>query len=164
MTLREELQNFVRRFGLLNASCCESCCGEKVSLVQSQSLSAIRRMENPSIQQVATELGIDITTFSRQVKRLESKGLIARQPSSEDRRVSLLKLTPEGMRVLEQIDRFMGRRIERMLSTMTPFERDVVVRSLHVLNQALILSGSCDSGADSCITQVQRGKRKVSCR
>src|SRR6266540_5327514 len=107
-TVREKLQVFVRRFGLLNASCCEDCCGQEISLVQSHILFEIRRKGSPSIQQVADELGMDITTFSRQIKTLGGKKLIDRRMSPEDRRVSLLGLTTEGERVLTQIDRYMA--------------------------------------------------------
>jgi DNA-binding MarR family transcriptional regulator len=142
-SLREELQVFVRRFGILNASCCEQCCGEQVSMVQSHILFEVGRTGNPSMQQVALELGMDITTFSRQAKTLEEKGLITRNVSSDDRRVTLLGLTDEGSRVLTQIDRHMTDRIKQIFSNMTPFERETVVRSLGILNHALSTSGCC---------------------
>jgi DNA-binding MarR family transcriptional regulator len=142
-TVREKLQVFVRRFGLLNASCCEDCCGEEVSLVQSHILFEIRRMESPSIQQVADELGMDVTTFSRQVKTLEGKKLVVKKVAPEDRRVSLLGLTEEGERVLKQIDRYMADRIEQIFSFMTPFERESVIRSLGLLNEAVAKAECC---------------------
>jgi DNA-binding MarR family transcriptional regulator len=142
-SVREELQLFVRRFGLLNASCCEECCGEQVSMAQGHILFEIRRTGNPSMQQVAEELGMDITTFSRQAKSLEAKGLIVRHVSPDDRRVSLLGLTPAGEEVMGRIDRYMADRIERIFSSMTPFERETVVRSLGLLNGALASTGCC---------------------
>lgn len=142
-SIREAFHIFARRFGLLNASCCEKCCGSQVSMVQSHILFEVRRRGNPSMQQVAEELGMDVTTFSRQAKSLESKGLIARQISQDDRRVNLMRVTDEGMWTLEQIDRYMVERLERMFSTMTPFERDIVVSSLRLLNDALAGSGCC---------------------
>lgn len=142
-SVREKLHLFTRRFGLLNASCCDECCGEQVSMVQSHILFEIRRLEPPSMQRVAEELGMDITTFSRQAKSLESKGLIVRQVSADDRRVSLLGLTAAGRHVLEQIDRYMTAKIEQIFSTMTQFERETVVRSLGLLNEALTKTGCC---------------------
>jgi DNA-binding MarR family transcriptional regulator len=143
LSIREELQLFVRRFGLLNASCCNECCGEQVSLTQSHILFEIRRRGNPSMQQVAEELGLDVTTFSRQAKSLEGKGLIVRQVSPGDRRVSLLGVTADGMRVLEQIDRYMSEKLEQLFSSLTAFERETVVRSLGLLNEAVAKSGCC---------------------
>ncbi len=107
-SVRQVIQTLERRFGLLDASCCVECCGRRVPMVQCHILFEIRRRGNPSMQQVAEELGMDVTTFSRQAKSLADKGLIVRQTSPDDRRVRLLGVTDEGMRVLEQIDRLYG--------------------------------------------------------
>ena len=149
--VREELQLFVRRFGLLNASCCDECCGEQVSMAQGHILFEIRRSGNPSMQQVAEELGMDITTFSRQAKSLEAKGLITRRVSPDDRRVSLLGLTPVGEEVMGRIDQYMAGRIERIFSSMTLFERETVSRSLGLLNGALANTVCCSSQEDKNI-------------
>ncbi|WP_088536788.1 MarR family transcriptional regulator [Geobacter sp. DSM 9736] len=148
-SVREELQLFVRRFGLLNASCCEECCGEQVSLVQGHILFEIRRAGNPSMQQVAEELGMDITTFSRQAKSIEAKGLVERQISPDDRRVSLLRLTTAGEEVMARIDRYMLERIEKIFASMTVFERETVARSLELLNGALARA-ACEDNVACC--------------
>jgi DNA-binding MarR family transcriptional regulator len=135
--VREQLQIFVRRFGLLNAACCDACCGQEVTLVQSHILYEVRRQGEPAMQQVAEELGIDITTFSRQIKAMEERQLVTRRPSVKDRRVNLLCLAPEGERVLAQIDRFMADRLNRVFAEMTPFEQHAVVQALGLLNGAL---------------------------
>jgi DNA-binding MarR family transcriptional regulator len=147
-SIREQLQIFTRRFGLLNASCCDECCGEQVSMTQSHILFEVRRSGTPSMQQVAEELGVDVTTFSRQAKTLETKGLISRNVSPDDRRVTLLGLTPDGRKVLEKIDSFMATRLEGILGRMTPFERETVVRSLGLLNEAITSTSqnTTDSG------------------
>ncbi len=150
-SVREELQIFVRRFGLLNANCCEECCGEQVSMPQGHILFEIRRKGNPSMQQVADELGMDITTFSRQAKSLEGKELIVRRVSPDDRRVNLLMLTPGGEEVMERIDRYMAEKIERIFSTMSTFERESVVRSLQLLNEALAKTDCCGVRQDKNI-------------
>ncbi len=137
-SVREKLQIFTRRFGLLNASCCDECCGEQVSMAQSHILFEVRRLVNPSMQQVAEELGMDVTTFSRQIKGLEEKGLVCRRVSPDDRRVTLLGLSDAGRQVLEKIDGFMAARLEGVFGQMTSFERETVVRSLGLLNEALI--------------------------
>jgi len=152
-SIREQLQIFVRRFGLLNASCCDECCGEQVSMVQSHILFEVRRAGDPSMQRVAEELGMDITTFSRQVKVLEKKGLVSRRVSPDDRRVSLLGLTAAGRRVLEKIDHYMAGRLEMIFACMSDFERETVVRSLGLLNEAVAKAGESDArlkGAVAC--------------
>jgi DNA-binding MarR family transcriptional regulator len=150
-SVREQLQLFTRRFGLLNASCCDECCGEQVSMAQSHILFEIRRAGNPAMQEVAEELGMDITTFSRQVKSLEKKGLVARRVSPDDRRVSLLGLTGAGRLVLEKINHFMSERLEQVFACMSPFERETVVRSLGLLNEAVARAGEAGSRQEGSI-------------
>ncbi|MBC8018600.1 MAG: MarR family transcriptional regulator [Verrucomicrobia bacterium] len=150
-SVREQLQIFTRRFGLLNASCCDECCGEQVSMAQSHILFEVRRSERPSMQQVAEELGMDVTTFSRQVKSLEKKGLVCRQVSPDDRRVSLLSLSDEGLRVLTQIDRYMTRRLDQIFDGMSVFERETVVRSLGLLNEAVSRAGEAGSRQEGVV-------------
>jgi len=134
---REQLQIFVRRFGLLNAASCEECCGEQVSMVQSHILFEIRRRGTPCMQQVAEELGMDVTTFSRQAKSLEAKGLISREVAPHDRRVYLLGLTAAGENVLGRIDCCMTERMGTVFSFMTPFEQETVAGAFSLLNEAL---------------------------
>lgn len=110
-------------------------------MAQSHILFEIRRAGSPAMQEVAEELGMDVTTFSRQVKSLERKGLVARRVSPDDRRVSLLGLTDGGRQVLEKIDRFMAGRLEAVFACMSDFERETVVRSLGLLNEAVARAG-----------------------
>ncbi|MGB9080711.1 MAG: MarR family transcriptional regulator [Desulfuromonadaceae bacterium] len=152
-SIREQIQLFTRRFGLLNASCCDECCGEDISMAQSHILSEIRRAGSPAMQEVAEELGMDITTFSRQVKNLEAKGLVCRRVSPDDRRVSLLGLTGAGLQVLGKIDGYMAARLERVFSRMSAFECEIVIRSLSLLNESLVgtAEGTSDQeGAVAC--------------
>lgn len=135
--LGEQLQIFVRRFGLLNAACCEECCGEQVSLVQAHILSEIRRQGAPSMQQVAEELGMDVTTFSRQAKSLELKGLINRQVSPDDRRVFRLGLSRSGQELMIRIDRFLSEKVGTVFSFLTPFEQKTVLAVFTLLNEEL---------------------------
>lgn len=150
-SIREQLQLFTRRFGLLNASCCDECCGEQVSMTQSHILFEVRRLENPSMQQVAEALGIDITTFSRQAKALETRSLISRHLSPDDRRVTLLALTASGRQVLEKIDTFMAVRLEKVFGGMSRFERETVERSLVLLNDAVVKAAEADIRAGGTI-------------
>lgn len=143
-SIREQLQVFTRRFGLLNESCCDECCGEQVSMTQSHILCEVRRLGRPSMQQVAEDLGIDVTTFSRQAKALETRGLLSRSVSPDDRRVTLLGLTEAGMQVLEKIDQYMAARLEKVFGGMTSFERETVVRSLGLLNDAVAKAGDAE--------------------
>lgn len=122
-------------------------------MVQSHILLEVRRCGHPAMQKVSEELGVDITTFSRQVKSLERKGLLRRQTSGEDRRVTLLELTGEGKEILAKIDLYMVERLDSMFSRLTPFERETVTRSLELLNS--VVSG--------CANDEKTREEKIVC-
>jgi DNA-binding MarR family transcriptional regulator len=57
--------------------------------------------------------------------------------------VSLLGLTPAGKEIMGRIDLYMAKRIDEIFSSMTDFEREIVVRSPALLNGALTKAGCC---------------------
>lgn len=141
---RELFQILTRRFGLLNKNCC-SPNGHEISLVQSHILYEIDHRHDPSMQQVAETLHIDITTFSRQIQSLEKMKLVKRTPSPADKRVNLLSLTTEGKFVAAAIDAQMNEYLNEVFSYMNEFERETVLRSIRLLNACMAKSKSCCS-------------------
>ncbi|MCM3170451.1 MULTISPECIES: MarR family winged helix-turn-helix transcriptional regulator [Peribacillus] len=142
VNLRELFQLLTRRFGLLNKSCC-SADGVEVSLVQSHIIYEINRQYHPSIQQIAETLNTDITTFSRQVQSLIKMNLVKKTPLEEDRRISILSLTEEGIAVNKSIDEQMNDYLQEVFSGMNEFEKETVIRSLKLLNERMLQSSVC---------------------
>src|SRR6185369_5521655 len=60
--------------------------------------------------QLAETLACDASNVTGLVDRLESRGLVRRRPSPEDRRVKVLQLTPTGSRLRTQMLRRMAGR------------------------------------------------------
>jgi DNA-binding MarR family transcriptional regulator len=140
--IRGLFQVMARRFGLLNKNCC-SIGGVQLSLVQSHILYEIDRQKNPSMQQVAETLALDITTFSRQIQSLIAMGLVKKVPFPEDRRVYILSLTIEGKFIATAIDKEMNAYLNEVFSYMNDFERETVLRSIKLLNEAMSQSSVC---------------------
>ncbi|WP_419872300.1 MarR family winged helix-turn-helix transcriptional regulator [Candidatus Pristimantibacillus sp. PTI5] len=140
--VRELVQIMTRRFGFLNKNCC-SAGGCDISLVQSHILYEIDHQHKPSIQQVAEALGTDITTFSRQVQSLIKMGLVKKAPDLDDRRVYVLSLTTEGKYVAATIDQQMNAYLDEVFSHMNEFEKETVIRSIKLLNDAMSKSSQC---------------------
>jgi DNA-binding MarR family transcriptional regulator len=64
----------------------------------------ILRLSGPSpVANLARELDTDAGAMTRLLDRLEAKGLCLRERSSEDRRVVMLSLTEEGMRLTAKL-------------------------------------------------------------
>ncbi|MBY6273393.1 MAG: MarR family transcriptional regulator [Caldibacillus debilis] len=139
---RELFQVLTRRFGLLNKNCC-SIDSENISLVQSHILYEIDKGKSPSMQQVADALGMDITTFSRQIQNLVKRGLVKKTPLPEDRRVYTLSLTAEGKSVAAAIDQEINRYLDEIFSHMSEFEKETVIRSIKLLNECMAKSSVC---------------------
>lgn len=56
--------------------------------------------ERSTVSELSSRLSLRQTAVTELVHRAEEAGLVGREPSLEDRRVSLLRLTPEGDRRL----------------------------------------------------------------
>ncbi|MBD2870035.1 MarR family winged helix-turn-helix transcriptional regulator [Paenibacillus arenilitoris] len=140
--VRELFQIMTRRFGFLNKNCC-SAGGCDISLVQSHILYEIDHQHKPSVQQVAEALGTDITTFSRQIQSLIKMNLVKKTPVPDDRRVHVLSLTTEGKYVAATIDQQMNAYLGEVFSHMNDFEKETVIRSVKLLNEAMAKSSLC---------------------
>src|SRR5947199_5744778 len=81
---------------------------------------------------LAAALACDASNVTGLVDRLESRGLVRRQPSPEDRRVKALQLTPRGARMRAQLLRRMARR-SLPLSRLSRDKRRTLVKILEAL-------------------------------
>ncbi|MGC5328174.1 MarR family winged helix-turn-helix transcriptional regulator [Brevibacillus sp. SYSU BS000544] len=140
--IRELMQTMTRRNGVLNKYCC-SVDGIDISVAQSHILYEINRQHQPSIQQIADALGMDITTFSRQVQALVDSELVKKTPFPDDRRIQILSLTEKGKKINDYIETLMNSYYQDVFSHMTEFEKETVVRSLRLLNEAMGKTKQC---------------------
>jgi DNA-binding MarR family transcriptional regulator len=65
---------------------------------------------------LAETLGCDASNVTGLVDRLETRGLVQRRPSADDRRVRVIQLTPEGSRLRAQL-------LSRMTGGSCPLSR-----------------------------------------
>ena len=142
--IRETFHLMTRRLGLIDK------CGCKVSetdlsVIQSHILYEINKRRQPSMQEVADALGMDITTFSRQIQTLVKLGLVIKVEQPEDRRVYMLTLSEQGFCVVREISEQMNIYFQEVFSCMTEFEKETVIRSIQLLNRSLVQSSVCCS-------------------
>lgn len=139
---RELFQIMTRRFGFLNKNCC-STGGHSITLIQSHILYEIDQQHQPSMQEIAELLGVDITTFSRQIQSLIRMGLVKKSPAIEDRRVHILSLTAEGKFVATTIDTQINKYLTDIFTHMNESEKETVIRSIKLLNDAMAKTNMC---------------------
>lgn len=142
--IRETFHLMTRRLGLIDKCGCK-ITEPDLSVIQSHILYEINKRKGPSMQEIADALGMDITTFSRQVQTLVKLGLVAKMEQPEDRRVYILSLTELGSGAVMEISDQMNRYFREVFSYMTDFEKEVVIHSIQLLNQSLAQSSVCCS-------------------
>jgi DNA-binding MarR family transcriptional regulator len=84
------------------------------------------------MSRLADTLSCDASNVTGLVDRLESQGLVQRQPSPRDRRVKVLLLTPTGLRLRAQLLRGMAGR-SLPLARLSPVQRRTLVKILEAL-------------------------------
>jgi MarR family transcriptional regulator, organic hydroperoxide resistance regulator len=84
-------------------------------LVLFESMTAIADVEICRVQELATGLGVSAGNASKLADRLCAFGYCRRLPNPEDRRSSLLQLTPTGQRKLAVAERSVDQELERLL-------------------------------------------------
>lgn len=125
-----------RRYSRLEKDCCRNE-GVEISLVHSHILYEIDKHTSPSMQQIADLLGIDITTFSRQIQTLIKSGLVNKSANPSDKRIYFLSLTEKGKRTADEIANLVHSSLDDIFSQMNEFERDTVIHSLKILTRAM---------------------------
>ncbi|MFS0575000.1 MarR family transcriptional regulator [Sporosarcina sp. 179-K 3D1 HS] len=110
---------------------------EELSLTQVTIMFELDGLDDTTMQKVARQVAMDITTFSRQVQTLERKGYVERVPSNQDRRFYFLGLTKEGERVVKEVKQLFETRFSEFFSGMNEFEKETIMRSVQALTNKL---------------------------
>jgi DNA-binding MarR family transcriptional regulator len=84
------------------------------------------------MSRLADTLSCDASNVTGLIDRLESRGLVQREPSAHDRRVKILQLTPTGSRVRTQLLRRVARR-SLLLSRLSLEQQRTLVTILEAL-------------------------------
>ncbi len=83
--------------------------------------------------ELIAQLGLTSGTMSVRVDRLVSRGVVVRNDHPDDRRIQLIQLTAEGLRLFDEIAPAHLANEDRLLSALTATERDQLARLLRVL-------------------------------
>jgi DNA-binding MarR family transcriptional regulator len=86
---------------------------------------------------IAYKMNLVKSRVSRIIEGLLRKKLIQRFKDPEDSRVSLLSLTPDGQKKLDEINSFMEDIHSRVLQQMVPEQRKAVLTNLEILKASM---------------------------
>jgi DNA-binding MarR family transcriptional regulator len=83
-------------------------------------MSVMDRLSRCRVYDIAAELGITTGGTSKLVDRIEASGYCRRLPNPDDRRSSLLELTPAGRRILAEAGAAFDEELQRWLGAPVP--------------------------------------------
>jgi MarR family transcriptional regulator, organic hydroperoxide resistance regulator len=89
-------------------------------LTHFEPMSVMDRLPICRVYDIASELGITTGGTSKLVDRIEAAGFCRRLPNPEDRRSSLLELTPQGRRLLVAAGKAFDNELQRRLGAAVP--------------------------------------------
>lgn len=117
---------------------------DKVTVPQFRALVVLSTANGPlRNQDLAAALGVHASTFSRTADRLVSAGWVRRAENPDNRRETLIRLTPSGRKLVDRVTARRRDEIGHVVQALTPGERDLVLRAMAAFARA---SGEPDVG------------------
>lgn len=139
-SLQRLTNDLVRYSGVLDRVCTETL---DISGSQAYALLAIPDGESIAMSELSLKMKLAGSTMTRTVDPLVKKGLVIRQPDTEDRRVVRVCLTEGGMKAKQQMQNTLQWFFSSVMEEIPAGEREVVIQSLERLNAAIINALQC---------------------
>ena len=124
------------RTPLVTSPVLDNLVGARVFL-KAETLQLIAERGALSTSTLATLLGIDPSTASRNLSGLERSGLIARQKGSDDGRQTDVRLTPRGRRAAQTVGTGASSALGSLLERVPRGDRAKVIDALEVVSRVL---------------------------
>jgi DNA-binding MarR family transcriptional regulator len=105
---------------------------------------------NPDMTQLAlgSALGLDKTTMTAAIDRLEQAGLVTRREAPGDRRARIVNVTDPGRQLADQVEKETSARQAAVLADINKIDLDNLLRTLQQLafgpfTESAPITGSC---------------------
>jgi DNA-binding MarR family transcriptional regulator len=134
---------------------------QDLSLVQMRLLGVLRD-RTPTMNQLATLLGLDKSSVTGLVDRAERRGLVARTPSATDRRAVLVGLTTEGRMLASRVGGRFESDVVAMLECLSGQERDALAALVSRILVAHAAARGVDLFANITVTESATAERAKS--
>lgn len=128
---------YTQRIGVLHEGLLES----PFSLAEVRVLYELAHRDRPTATDLARHLGLDAGYLSRMLRGFQRRRLIRRRPSPDDRRRSLLSLTPAGLRAFAPLDRRASEEVADALSTLSSAEQRRLMDAMQTIERLLAPEG-----------------------
>jgi DNA-binding MarR family transcriptional regulator len=108
----------------------EECAAFDLTPVQYAAMVAIGEHEGIDATRLSAQIAFDRSTLGNVLERMEARGLVERYPSPDDKRIKLLKLSPQGRDVVRRAEAAVRRTQDRILAPLDPNNRRVLLTLL----------------------------------
>lgn len=133
--LQQQIQEFTRRFGLLDQNV--TPCNYPISPSQAHALQVLALADKMTLQTLAMQLNLDKSTVSRLVTQMVDLEWVLRTVNQENRREIHLALTSTGRVILDQVLEAGSVKYQRLYERLPPEKRADILEALALLNDAL---------------------------
>lgn len=89
-----------------------------------------------TLSELAEAHSVSAPTMSSTISTLEERGWVQRERSTEDRRIVWVSITPEGRRVLDNIQHHVIKRIAALLEHLSDEDKERLIEGLTVLRDS----------------------------
>lgn len=108
----------------------DECAEFNLTPVQYAAMVAIEERPGVDATRLSSLIAFDRSTIGNVIERLESRNLVERKASADDKRQKLLFLSGEGAALLKNAEASVERVQERLLAPLTPAERKQFIKLL----------------------------------
>lgn len=115
----------------------ERARADEVTPQQAETLQLIAERGAVSTSTLATLLGIDPSTASRNLAGLQDAGLVTRKKASDDGRQTDVRLTPKGKRAADAVAASSAQALSNVLEKINRGDRQKVLDALDALAKAI---------------------------
>ena len=134
----QELQRRLLRLVRVSELCDRACvCQGEVTVAQSYALFALPAEGVINMHDLSVAMNLAGSTMTRVVDQLVQKGLAARAPSEDDRRVVLVGLTHKGRTVRDDVTAHFEKVFADVASRVAAEDRQLLLRTLDELSSAI---------------------------
>ena len=102
---------------------------------QGSALARIEQCQPVRLGVLANLEGVSAASMSRIIESLEAQGVVVRVPDPLDGRVSMVKISPKGIRLIQEYRSTSTRAIEAALLTLSQDEQATLRESLPILEK-----------------------------
>ncbi|WP_327105207.1 MarR family winged helix-turn-helix transcriptional regulator [Nonomuraea glycinis] len=109
---------------------------DRVTLPQFRMLVVLGRHGETKLVTLADVLNVNSSTAMRMAGRLAAAGLLVREVNPDNRRESLIRLTEEGRRIVDEVTARRRQEIGMIVARMSPEQCRTLVAAMNAFNEA----------------------------